>query len=214
MGRHAIVEKLAIHLSRPVRKPADAEPHVVYLLVELRKLLEHDNAKEKYPVLNFHSNWVVHTTLSQSEIAEKIIRHFDELPNLLENVQDGQLPIPAEMERFLNQDALRKELDECLQSYGLPTKVCSSQKDWLMFSDALCRVIEDCPLKIQSPSTKPAKPPKEKKPTQYVESVTVSRIPDVPNDGIGMEWKLKFHTRPRVHVKDGRFSHLPAPPRT
>jgi hypothetical protein len=207
MARHSIVEKIALFLANPV----DTEHHVVYLLVELRKLLEHDGTKERYPVLNFHSNWVVHTTLSDSAVAERIVRHFDDLPNLLEGARNGRIPISQEMERLINQEELRRELGECLRSYGLPTTICSSQQDWILFSDNLCLVIEDCPLTIRPQSSKSIKPRKEKKPTSYVESVTVSRIPDVPEEGIGMSWKPKFHTRPRVHVKDGRYSHLPAP---
>jgi hypothetical protein len=203
MARHSIIEKLALHLGKPVA----TEPDVVYLLVELRKMLEHDNTKGTFPVLNFHCNWVVHTTLSDSAIAEKIVGHFDELPNLLENVRNGHLPIPAEMERLINQEQLKKELGECLESYGLPTTVCSN--DWIQFSDALCRVIEDCPLQIRPPSTKPAKARKEKEPTRYVRSVVVARIPNVPHDGRGMEWKLEFHTNPRIHVdSDGQISHI------
>jgi hypothetical protein len=41
-------------------------------------MLEHDNQKDVYPVLNFYGNWVVHTKLSNSPVAEKIIRLFDE----------------------------------------------------------------------------------------------------------------------------------------
>ena len=203
MGRHSIVEKLALHLGKPVA----TEPDVVYLLVELRKMLEHDNTKGRFPVLNFHCNWVVHTTLSDSAVAEKIVRHFDELPNLLENVRNGHLPIPAAMERLLNQQQLRKELGECLNSYGLPSTVC--EDDWINFSDSLCRVIEDCPLEIRPLSTKPAKPRKAREPTRYVKSVVVARIPSVPPGGRGMEWKLEFHTNPRIHVdQDGQISHI------
>jgi hypothetical protein len=202
MARHSIIEKLATHLAKPVTTG------VVYLLVELRKMLEHDGTKNKFPVLNFHCNWVVHTKLSDSAVAEKIVRHFDELPNLLEKVENGHIPISAEMEHLINQELLREELRECLASYDLPTTPCSD--DWIKFSDALCRVIEDCPLEIRAPSPKPAKPPKEKEPTKYVESVVVARIPNVERDGRGMEWKLKFHTNPRIHVdKDGRVSHIP-----
>ena len=48
MARHSIVEKLQSALTQPI----DAEMHVVYILVELRKLLEHDGKKNLYPVLN------------------------------------------------------------------------------------------------------------------------------------------------------------------
>lgn len=75
MGRHAIVEKLHPELQKPI----ETEMQVVYILVELRKLLEHEGKKDAYAVLNFYGNWVVHTKLSASPIADKIVRLFDEM---------------------------------------------------------------------------------------------------------------------------------------
>ena len=204
MARHSIIEKLQAYLANPVVTEAGA----VYLLVELRKMLEHDGTKNKFPVLNFHCNWVVHTKLSDSAVAEKIVRHFDDLPNLLEKVKNKHIPISAEMERLINQQQLRNELRGCLESYGLPITPCTD--DWIQFSDVLCRVIEDCPLEIRAPSTRRAKSPKEKEPTKYVESVVVERIPSVEREGRGMSWRPKFHTNPRIHVdKAGEVSHIP-----
>jgi hypothetical protein len=75
MSRHAIVEKLHGHLAGGI----DNEPAVVYLLVELRKLLELDGRKQEFPLLNFYGNWVVHTRLDGSAIADKIIRYMDNM---------------------------------------------------------------------------------------------------------------------------------------
>ena len=62
---HPLVEKLDVELRRPIEN----ELQVVYIFVALRKLLEHDGKKDAYPVLNFYCNWVVHTRLSKSPIA-------------------------------------------------------------------------------------------------------------------------------------------------
>src|SRR6185295_19993531 len=62
MARPSIVEKLQPELRRPVK----TEMQVVYILVAIRKLLEHGAQKDAYPVLNFYGNWVVHTKLAAS----------------------------------------------------------------------------------------------------------------------------------------------------
>ena len=53
MARHSIVEKLQSEPHRLV----ETEMQVVYILVEVRKLLEHNSQKDLYPVLNFHGNY-------------------------------------------------------------------------------------------------------------------------------------------------------------
>jgi hypothetical protein len=201
--RHAIVEKL----DRQLHEGISSEPKVVYLFVELRKLLEHDNKKNSYPVLNFYCNWVVHTRIESSAIAEKIIRYMDNLfdyfvPELQE------FNAPEQVRRLLDQTSLREELEACLAYFDLPTTICTSQAQWLMLSDHLCRVIEDCPLLIQQNKPKPRRRTKNRGPTKFVESISVSRIPMEEGEGIGMTWNMKFHTAPIVEVKDGRFSLL------
>ncbi len=44
MARHAIIEKL----DRELREPIATERQVVYILVEIRKLMERNNDTEKY----------------------------------------------------------------------------------------------------------------------------------------------------------------------
>ena len=75
MARHSTVDKLHPELQRPI----ETEMQVVYILVELRKLLEHDGKKYAYPVVNFYGNWVVHTKLSASPVADRIVRLLDEV---------------------------------------------------------------------------------------------------------------------------------------
>lgn len=75
MGQHAIAEKLVPKLQEQISD----ESQVVYIMVELRKLLEHEQVKSRYDIVNFYGNWVVHTKLEQSAIADKIVRFFDDL---------------------------------------------------------------------------------------------------------------------------------------
>jgi hypothetical protein len=66
MARHAIIEKLDIELSQQIT----SERQVVYILVEIRKLMERNNDTEKCFALNFYCDWAMHTKLDASERLE------------------------------------------------------------------------------------------------------------------------------------------------
>jgi hypothetical protein len=57
-----IEQKLTAFLQSTM--PFTQEHHVVYLLVEIRKILDHENDRGnngRYPLLRFFSDWSVHT---------------------------------------------------------------------------------------------------------------------------------------------------------
>lgn len=54
MGQHQIIEKLRLEFDGEIT----SERQVVYILVEIGKLLEHDNAKATYPTITFYRDWV------------------------------------------------------------------------------------------------------------------------------------------------------------
>jgi hypothetical protein len=65
-------------LSRVLNSPIETEERVVYFFVELRKLMERSKTKEKYPVVNFYCNWVVHIRLSNSPVADGFVHLIDD----------------------------------------------------------------------------------------------------------------------------------------
>ncbi len=67
-----LLRKIQVVLDRRITN----EKQVVYLLVELRKLMDRDDYKD--PILRTFSNWVVHTTLeNQAEGSTFILSEFD-----------------------------------------------------------------------------------------------------------------------------------------
>src|SRR5438445_8979575 len=74
MGQHQIVEKLKLEFDGQIT----SERQVVYILVEIGKLLEHDKAKGTYPTITFYRDWVVHTKLDRSAFADNLVRLFDD----------------------------------------------------------------------------------------------------------------------------------------
>ena len=74
MARHSIVEKLQKELEEEVT----TERHVVYILAEVRKLLEVRGRADdnKFKALHFYCSWALHTKMKR-EGAARILERFD-----------------------------------------------------------------------------------------------------------------------------------------
>ena len=189
MARHSIVEKLEHFLRQ--RKGIRTEAEVVYVLVELRKLLEHDNTKAKSPVLNFYCNWVVHTKLESSPIADRIIRLMDNLHAYMVSKTNTAISID-DLRALLDQSSLRKELGALLSRCGLPTTFCDDDTNWNRFQRALGAVIQDAPLFVQRD---------KKQKTRFIESVAFRNKPLEHGLSLNFEWKIEFHTNPEGKMR-------------
>ena len=67
------------------------ESRVVYILVEIRKLIERTNQKPRYIPLDFHCSWALHATMDRRE-AKRILKRFDEAYELLKDKSLDELP--------------------------------------------------------------------------------------------------------------------------
>ena len=137
--REQIVEKLNKFLiERPQIKE---EFEVVYLMVELRKLLDRErdqNRQDQDSLVRFHADWILHTdkrkiTAPMKEIMEKIDGSIDTYP------KDGNI-------EFLLLPEFRAELTKLLEDYGLPNDFCNKDDNWLIFMTALTQVLADQPI--------------------------------------------------------------------
>lgn len=134
-----IVNKLNQFLVK--HQPLKEECEVVYLMVELRKLLDREREQNKsdfYPLVRFHADWVVHTrkdhtTPAMKEIMTKIDNAIDVYP------KDGNID-------FLLLPEFREELKQLLEKYDLSNAFCKNDNDWMNFMLALTQILADQPL--------------------------------------------------------------------
>ena len=96
MGRYQIEEKSNTFLKE--HDPFRGECDVVYLLIEIRKILDHEN-NNKYPILRFYSDWAVHT--EKDKITKEIKKVMPEL------AQD-------KVKKFIEKHKIKKEDAEIL----------------------------------------------------------------------------------------------------
>src|ERR1700679_3009352 len=150
--------------SRVLNSPIEAEEPVVYFFVELRKLMERTKTKEKYPVVNFYCNWVVHIRLSNSPVADGFVHLIDNgLAEMLSGNLSGELR--QKLNDLVNDNLLRAERQECLEFLTLPSSADWSIERWSTFRHMLGLVIADCAIFIRASKSTP---------TRFVESVTMS----------------------------------------
>ena len=73
MNKKVIIKNLDDFLSS--HNPLNEENHIVYLMVEIRKALDCDkngNKKERYKVLKFYCDWIVH--IRKDRVSRRIKR--------------------------------------------------------------------------------------------------------------------------------------------
>lgn len=139
MAREEIIEKLDKFLTK---YPAFEEDcHVVYLLVEIRKLLDRDT-NPNFLLVRFYCDWTVHTTKERNlgvikEIVDKIDKCY---------LASSHHPIKDKgIFDFLNMNELKKELRELFDKYTLPKNIFEDDS-WLAFVDILTGVLSDQPI--------------------------------------------------------------------
>lgn len=141
----AIIAKLKQEFAEPI----STERQVVYILVEIRKLVELVGSKAKYDALWFHASWAVHPRMNQG-VAARLLKYFDEAYPLLKNEELYELP--SDLRRAIT-DAIslrhfQRQLKDFLVEYDLNTSIVDSQ--WTSFLRLYASVIKDCPLVVSS----------------------------------------------------------------
>ena len=158
-----IVEGLTSHLAVPV----NTSPAVVYLMAEVRKLVDRDRTTtDPAFALRMYCNWALHTNLDRPSTTQEFLGLVDRF--ILKNVSPAGSPEwPAEYKDddtfsfidehrlfrdFVYLDKLRAQLKQLLASYGLPTELCDDNGVWFGFIKVLAGVIAEGELSIKTSS--------------------------------------------------------------
>src|SRR5487761_415387 len=133
-----IVLKVRAELERGITSECQA----VYLLVEIRKLLDRDReGTVPYNSLRFYSDWAVHVELDRRP-AQEIVKKADALVNGTLSHEENR-----DFVRMFTFDTFRDELDQFLQVKKLRP---FSDAEWNSFLACFLNVVEDCPLSCRA----------------------------------------------------------------
>jgi len=126
-----IFDKLKVELMKDIIN----ELQIVYILSRIRKLLEINKLKSKYPILNFYCNWSLHSEITETD-GKTINAMFKEF-----------IEKPEEKYKLIFHLQFLKQLNAFLKYSHLPT--LSSEK-LNNFRFQLQKVISDTPIEVKT----------------------------------------------------------------
>ena len=187
-----IVAKLEKHLSIPV----DTECAAVYLLVEVRKLLDSDKIDPKPFALWMYCHWAVHVDLHHRNTTihflEKIDSFVRNQVSGFESEDDRQYEDEQDVFlEFSSLDTFRRQLRQFLESHKLPTSLCDEDASWHRFISVYAGVIEGGTL-----STGKLRETELQK-LKAIQEVTFTKLPSSENN-------VFFVIQWDVRLKDGK----------
>lgn len=143
MGRIEIVEKLDSFLKQ--HAPFTEECHVLYLLVETRKILDRENNRN-YSILRFYCNWSVHTDKDSTKEMEAIMNEiYRDVEKQITNPALVGMGEKTKIIGFMYMEDLQAEMEKFIQEYQLPNSI-TENKNWLEFVKLLVKILADQPI--------------------------------------------------------------------
>lgn len=163
-------------LKKIFEKPIGEESQVVYIMVQIRKLLDRTDANLKYSLLWFYCSWVLHPKMNRLSVVRDILNKIAE-EHRKKGINQANLD-------FINFIHLRKEMKEFFQEKNLPMDVFKKEKNWRKFRELLISVIQGCPLETKS-----------KLKLIYVEKFSFKKCEENEHNGFknfNVEWEYKL----------------------
>ena len=142
-----IITKLQDEIAAGLKK----EAQVVYVLAEIRKIIEQEGLEDNYKYLTFHCNWALHSKMDRA-MAQEVLAHFDEAHAILRSgVELHDLPtdLQREIKAISGMTKFEEELSHFLQSRQLTDLAANGPDSWPHFLHLYAGVVEDCPLVIK-----------------------------------------------------------------
>ena len=148
--KNDIVGKLRNHLNQGI----DSECGVVYLLAEIRKILDEDDPTHSFGSLWMYCHWALHVDLDSPNTTIAFLKRVD-----LWIVNTVAYLAPRQPWKFMDEvhlfrdflylQTFRGELEQFLKRYNLPTDLCDIDDNWFAFLAAYAGVIEDGTLAMR-----------------------------------------------------------------
>ena len=159
-------QDIAQKLMREFGQQITSERQVVYILVELRKLLEKNATLDlpRYRALKTCCDWAVHPALSLAS-AQVITKLFDEyeMKYRIEPLGVAQSELP-ELVEFCEHTRFRAQFIEACEANGILADAPKDDDWWRAFLTQYSEVVKDCPIEANAHNT------------TYVTRVTASAI--------------------------------------
>lgn len=136
-----IINKLNEHILNGVTREAD----VIYLLVQIRKILDREKLKTEYPFLDLYCDWVLHTDIS-SKKNQQILGKINLAVAALED-PDGMDYADAldNLNKAISLDGLYGDMQKIFQAKKIDESIFG-RENWQKFGELLFEILRDIPL--------------------------------------------------------------------
>lgn len=149
MAQDEIVEKLNKFLID--HDPIVEECQIVYLMVEVRKVIDHEKSNKTYPLLKFYSDWTVHTEKDQ------ITPEIKQMMEVMYKTAESEIKNPAlrkagsPIMQFAYMEGLGQEMKAFLENHDIDSTLATKEDKWLEFIKLLVKVLENQPIIAPTP---------------------------------------------------------------
>lgn len=149
MSQQEIINKLDAFLR--IHPQLSEECQVVYLMVEIRKVLDHEKSGPAYPLLKFYSDWTVHTEKNHisPEIQQMMEAMYKTAKSDIANPALRKAGSP--IMQFAYMEGLGQEMKSFLENHGVDPSLATEKDKWIEFVKLLVKILENQP--INDPST-------------------------------------------------------------
>ncbi|NIA18293.1 MAG: hypothetical protein GWO79_00190, partial [Actinobacteria bacterium] len=150
MDKKGIIEKINKFLQEHPNFKEECE--IVYLLAEIRKILEFEkksNKKTSYKSLSFYCNWALHIHLKERSRSAKYIS--DEFNKSMGVIYLAELKKDMRShDDFFKLEDLRLELKDFFKDKdrNLPQDMLNENKKWKQFKKLFLKIIAECHIKL------------------------------------------------------------------
>lgn len=150
MGRTEIIKKLNDFLR--THDPLTEECQVVYLMVEIRKVIDHEKSDATYPLLKFYGDWTVHT--EKSYITPEIKRVMEAMYKTAETdiANPALRKAGSPIIQFAYMEGLGQEMKSFLENHGVDPYLTQEKSRWLEFVKLLVKILENQPIINPAPN--------------------------------------------------------------
>jgi hypothetical protein len=146
--KEAIIEKLNNGLGQEIV----SERQVVYILVEIRKLLEQQKCLNAFESLKLCCDWAVHPWLDRQS-AQVILGLFDAYEDEHRRSGITVKEFNEQLNEFLSHKRFQDQLISSLGQFGIAVDAFADDHFWSTFIFHYTLVIQDSPLKAREGNT-------------------------------------------------------------
>jgi hypothetical protein len=181
---HDISANIKDWIDRATEKGMERED-IVFLMVEIRHLIEGQYDISEYRATELYCSWIVHTSLFSSDGGLIILRELTRI--LAENWSKHNESLVYEMSNVFGLSGLRTELIKLFEKHSIPTVIFSEHENWKNIVEFLTYYLRGKPINF--PSKKSVKKQRLKELIEEIEGIKkpvdfyIKKVSIIGNDG-------------------------------